>query len=556
MYKRKSGSINYKILKSLISKIRHLDRTSEEYLILAYAFLYKYCSESLKDYFLSVIEDKEITLSEAYQNNEYKSLFREDALSMFGYYIDDPDLFMGELINNDFTNKSFFHDFIISFPHSVKFIPGSNYEKYFNFFFKTVREEVNFNLVRENPSTIVLKDIVVAISKLDFDDEVYSFNDVFESVSQMFVHNDNSEYLNDIFSAIVSSHKEFAEKIYNPFLVDGSSFINLSENFNFRCAFGKEKSKLNYCGIIVKLVINYFNLDYVFLENSNAMDSMDFNGNSFDVIIAKIPNSKYSHQANRRQNIEIAKQSKRNELEDMLRSNFNMDVNSFSGDSDFKDALESLVEKMDFDNDFGIKFSGEYESLKDSEFLFLLNLINSLNSDGVMAVSISQNFLFKTSLATLRKYLTYENNFIDAIISIPNELSRHFRPEVIIVFKRNRIDKDILFIDMSKDYLTDRAANIVPGLFRRNLILHKDTLKKLVNVYENRSVIDKFSNLIDINEIGQNDFNLSISRYVDTFDGEFVRLADLKTEREEISKNLDVLNKKIDRMMNYLNIKF
>ena len=63
-----------------------------------------------------------------------------------------------------------------------------------------------------------------------------------------------------------------------------------------------------------------------------------------------------------------------------------------------------------------------------------------------MAVSISQNFLYKNSLQTLRKYLTHEKNYIDTIISIPEELGRR-RPEVVIVFKKNRTDDDILFID-------------------------------------------------------------------------------------------------------------
>ena len=78
---------------------------------------------------------------------------------------------------------------------------------------------------------------------------------------------------------------------------------------------------------------------------------------------------------------------------------------------------------MDLD-DSKVEFSGEYESLKDSEYLFLINLIKCLNDDGIMAVSLSQGFLTKNTLGLLRKYLTYEKNCIDAVISIPNELSK------------------------------------------------------------------------------------------------------------------------------------
>jgi len=50
--------------------------------------------------------------------------------------------------------------------------------------------------------------------------------------------------------------------------------------------------------------------------------------------------------------------------------------------------------------------------------------------------------------------------------------------------------------------------------------------------------------------------NLSISRYVDTFEGEFISLDDLKYQKREIDENLDKLNKKIDVMLSDLNIRF
>ena len=127
------------------------------------------------------------------------------------------------------------------------------------------------------------------------------------------------------------------------------------------------------------------------------------------------------------------------------------------GDCELNIALENLVEKIDLENESGTDFIGDYESLKESEFLFLLNLIDSLKDDGIMAVSISENFLFKNSLETLRKYLTCKKNYIDTIIRIPNEIVRS-RPEVVIVFKKNRTNKDILFIDMAADYETQRSG--------------------------------------------------------------------------------------------------
>ena len=171
-----------------------------------------------------------------------------------------------------------------------------------------------------------------------------------------------------------------------------------------------------------------------------------------------------------------------------------------------------------------------------------------------MAISVSQNFLFKKSLTTLRKFLTHENNYIDTIISLPEDLSRSIRPEVIIVFRKNKNREDVLFIDFSKDYKLTRPKNIVPGLFRRNLILDDRTLDKVTDVLTKRITIDKFSQLICLDELSKNDFNLSVSRYVDTYDGEFIRIRDLKGNKEDIDRKMDYLNKKIAMMMDELDI--
>ena len=253
--------------------------------------------------------------------------------------------------------------------------------------------------------------------------------------------------------------------------------------------------------------------------------------------------------------MEIAKRSKRSELESLLLDKFGMDGDSFKHDSELNMALENLVEKIEVDNDSNTDFIGEFEPLKDSEFLFLINLIDSLKSDGIMAISISENFLFKNSLEILRKYLTCKKNYIDAIIRIPNEIVRS-RPEVVIVFRKNKTTDDILFVDMSAEYETQRSGLIFPGLFRKNIILDKETISKMENVLVNKLTLPRYSNLISIDEIKENDFNLSVSRYVDTFEGEFISLKDVIDEKQEIESNINDLNLKIEKMMNELNIHF
>ena len=76
------------------------------------------------------------------------------------------------------------------------------------------------------------------------------------------------------------------------------------------------------------------------------------------------------------------------------------------------------------------------------------------------------------------------------------------------------------------------------------------------NVLVNKLTLPRYSNLISIDEIKENDFNLSVSRYVDTFEGEFISLKDVIDEKQEIESNINDLNLKIEKMMNELNIHF
>ncbi|MBR3141000.1 MAG: N-6 DNA methylase, partial [Methanobrevibacter sp.] len=315
--------------------------------------------------------------------------------------------------------------------------------------------------------------------------------------------------------------------------------------------YGKEKDQLTFFAALVGFFINYFDLDSVFLENSDVKDSVEMDYTSFDVILSKVSRgNRLLTDRLKKENIQTTKRNKRMELEDVLNSNFNMDLNSLSKDLEFNDALESLVDKMELDVQY--EFFGEYESLKDSEFLFLINLLNTLKRDGTMLISISQNFLLKNSLKTLRKYLTYENNYIDTIISIPSGHVRSVYPQIILVFKKDKFDDSILFIDLSKNISNKKSLNRYSKA--GNSVLDNDDLSELVDVYLNKKTIDKFSNLVSIEEIEKNNFNLSISRYIDTYEGEFVKLEDLKQEKIDISKKMSILNKKIKDMLDDLEI--
>lgn len=559
---RPKSSHNHKILRNILSKTRQIDISQDVSYLLVYSFLYKYCSDSLKEYFLSVIEDKAITLDEAYKNGLSQEMLRNDAFHMFGYYITESDCFIDEVISNSYPERFFIHKFFTAFSENVEFPEGSNYERYFKFIFDSVSHEINLNKFEfEGENHLIVKDIIYSISKLDIQEREYPFEKVFDKIcqSKLIEIEQDPDYIIDLLSNIVSSLKPKTENVYNPFIRDASSLIDLKSHYGWGIgtAYGKGFDKITYCSSIVKLYLNGFDLDGVFLEYGSPFESVGINSESFDVIISRIPpiTPKNLKRLNRSQNIKMARRNKRKQLEDMLSSKFDMDEDSFLNDDELNGAIENLLSKMDLEKSFEIDFTGEYESLNDSEYLFLINLINCLADDGVMVVGMSQGFLFKNSLETLRKYLTVGRNYIDAIISIPDGLSRPNRSEIIVVFRKNKSTDDIVFIDTSKDYDTKRSPYSVPGLFKRNLILGNETVNRVVEAFIERKNFERFSNVVCLSEIEKNEFNLSISRYVDTFEGEFITLRDLKHQKDELNSNINQLNKKIDMMMDELNIR-
>ena len=561
MHINRRNSNNYRILRDILSKSRKAHLPPEARYLIIYAFIYKYYSDFLKSHFLSVIQDEEYTLDEAYRSLNFNAEFRNDAFHMFGYFIEKPDAFFDEVVNTKFNENAFLRQFFNIFQENLIFEDNSNNKKYMDFIFDAVVNEFPFNLYElDLESTTIIKDLILSISKLDVFDPEFAFTDVFEVIGESDILNVNSnpEYIYQILSTILISQKQNLNTIYDPFMGNGLSFLYLSEAFGLWAnKYGKESDKVTYCYTIARLLMSAYNFDKLYLENEDAFESIDIDGTSFDGILSVIPIAIHNyHTSNKNQSLEIAKRHKREELEKMLSNNFNMDSSSFSQDNELNNVLEKLINKMDVDENSVSEFMGEYESLNDSEFLFLINLIDSLKNDGVMAISISQNFLFKDSLKTLRKYLTFEKNYIDAIINIPNEFGRYKRPEVVIVFKKNRKTDKILFIDMSRDFGTRRGRIVVRGSFKSNLLLDKPTLDKMCDVLNNKMVVSKFSSLVSMDEILKNGFNLSVSKYVDTFEGEFIRLKDLVNEKIEIDEKRMLLTKEIDKMMDELNIKF
>lgn len=160
------------------------------------------------------------------------------------------------------------------------------------------------------------------------------------------------------------------------------------------------------------------------------------------------------------------------------------------------------------------------------DYAFVLHMLHSLDDDGRMAVVLPHGVLFRgASEGKIRKKIIEELNWLDAVIGLPVNLFYGTGiPACILVFKKNRARKNVLFIDASGDGNYEKGKN-------QNILREQD-IQRIVSTYEAYETVEKYSYEATPEEIKENDYNLNIPRYVDTFEEE--EQIDLDAVKENI----------------------
>lgn len=552
----KSKSHNRVILHKLMRKGRRKNIPLNMRYYVLYAFLYKYMSDKLKNHLLYHLNGDEADFNIFYLTDEGTDDLRQWALNDIGYFFTTKSAFIDEFIANKYVDDIFNPDFFKNLKNSIEFSQDNPSKKYFEKIIEILDDKLNFSSIYgDDDLNSFMSNYLFSISKFDIEEREFTFAQVYDAIaySRQIRLSSTPDYISQLINSIVKSQRRDVSNAYDPFLRNASILFDLHDQFTMSDIYAKENNELNYFYSLIKAFINEINFDNLHILQENAIKSMSYDSQLFDVIASKVPDSfdEFSKSTLKSQSIEVPTD---NDFKEKLFNNLGMD--KLSDDEEALKALKILEKRFNaVEKNEVASFSGEYESLKDSEFLFLINMINSLKDDGLMVISLSQNFLFKSSLTLLRKFLTHENHYIDGIISLPEELGGVVRPEVVIVLRKNKNSGDVVFIDLSKEYGTEISRNAFPGLVKRNLVLDKKTISNILDALNNRKSVDKFSQVVSLKQIEENDFNLAVSRYVDTYDGEFIRLKDLKSEKEKIDEKMDSLNERIDALLDDLNFR-
>lgn len=204
--------------------------------------------------------------------------------------------------------------------------------------------------------------------------------------------------------------------------------------------------------------------------------------------------------------------------------------------------------KMDASLDPYRRFEWGVPPSSKGDYAFVQHMLYSLAENGAMATILPHGVLFRgSSEGKIRKQIL-EMNLLDAVIGLPEGLFFGTGiPACIMVFKKNRTRNDVLFIDASSEGNYEKGKN-------QNKLREED-IQKIVETYENYVTIDKYSYVTSMDEIKENDFNLNIPRYVDTFEEEEpVDLEEVKHNIIEIKSELQDVEKKMDAYLKELGL--
>lgn len=148
-----------------------------------------------------------------------------------------------------------------------------------------------------------------------------------------------------------------------------------------------------------------------------------------------------------------------------------------------------------------------------ADYAFVQHMIYHLDENGTMGIVLPHGVLFRGAAeGVIRKHLVDDKNYLDAVIGLP--------------------------------------ANIFYGTRRL------EDIEKIVNTYANREEIEKYSHKTTLEEIKENDFNLNIPRYVDTFEEEEpIDLDEVCDELEKIAKEMENVDKEIKKYCDELGIR-
>ncbi len=487
-----------------------MDASDYKNYILGFIF-YRYLSEKQETYLNDELKLDGITFQEASQDEEMKQDLMEDSISTLGYFITPEHLF-SSIIEKCKINEPIRNDLREVFNEITNSAQGTASEEDFEHLF----DDIDLDSVKlgkkDKEKNRVITEILLLLNDIDFDldnDESDILGDAYEYLIGQFASEAGKkagefytpQEVSKILAKIVTLGKDKIKTVYDPTCGSGSLLLRISKEARVANFYGQELNTTTFNLARMNMILHGVKYNDFNIKQGDTLEDPLHKDMEFDAIVANPPfSAKWS--ANK----------------------------SFMDDSRFS-AYGKLAPKSKAD------------------YAFVQHMIYHLNENGTMGIVLPHGVLFRGAAeGKIREYLIEEKNYLDAVIGLPANLFYGTSiPTCILVFKKCREDDDnILFIDASKNFEKVKNQNK----------LRDEDIEKIVQTYANREEIDKYSHNASMEEIKENDFNLNIPRYVDTFEEEEpIDLDEVCDELERISEEMDKVDAEIEKYCKELGIR-
>jgi len=486
--------------------------------ILGFIF-YKYLSEKMELYANDILkEDKTKYLvipEDTKQGREYLEAIKEESLEKLGYFLKPSELF-GQVAKRGNGNGKHGNTFIIEDIQRILIniqnsTMGTASEEDFDHLF----EDMDLNSTKlgktaEQRNEVIAK-VLAHLDKIDFQleqSEIDVLGDAYEYLIAQFASGAGKkagefytpQQASKILARIVTLGKTRIKSAYDPTCGSGSLILRLGRICDVLKFYGQERNRTTYNLCRMNMILH------------------GVHHTRFDI-----------------------------KLEDTLEhpQHEKLDAEAVVANPPFSAQWSASPLFMTDD-----RFS-EYGKLAPSskaDFAFIQHMLYHLAENGVMAVVMPHGVLFRGAAeGHIRKYLIEEKNYLDAVIGLPaNIFYGTSIPTCILVFKKCREHPDdILFIDASQHYEKVKTQNY----------LRDEDVDRIVDTYAKRVTIDKYSYVASLDEVRENDYNLNIPRYVDTFEEEEpVDIDVVARELKELETEMQITDETIAGYCRELNI--
>lgn len=179
------------------------------------------------------------------------------------------------------------------------------------------------------------------------------------------------------------------------------------------------------------------------------------------------------------------------------------------------------------------------------DYAFILHMVETMKpGSGRMAVVVPHGVLFRGAAEGRIRQRLVEENLLDIVIGLPEKLFYGTGiPAAVLVFRKHKADDKVLFIDASRDFEAGKNQNL----------LRETDLQRILDTAAARQPVARYAHLATPAEIVENEFNLNIPRYVDTYEEEAeIDLAAVRREREQLKIELGRLEMQMDAYLREL----